>query len=456
MGNPEYQEKEIPKTEKEQEISSVKKEMLYEIKELWSSILSEKAKDPDIKNATEKIIAGCLKWETVNILLNQENFENKKVSLYINQVIKTNPELWLFIQKLWIPNFMGKKYEQLLVSQKIALLALDDTINGNISKLTNPSYKNEKGKFDNKNFEKAYIKNVEKIIGQLGIDFQLTQVGNFWKIKTTLKEDYGLTEKEASKYIAYLETIKNQPSKIQESWIKTALYLAGVVTGILLTTLGVVFYNQFTNAPTQTVIDGKLKLGSPELIARLLSEDIPFEATWVIEKAQFQTNDDENQIIGGLKKLINMGQTRKLTMQVNGKVAVEFDFDNSKMEYDPAKKTIFVVLKTPKTIIHESSSKIMDDNTQIWQTKDFTNIPMQLQDSLLNAAKNDVQRNTLLIEQARKNAENILMALYSYPLEIAGQKLDSVHVEIFDANNNIIPNKGRIEPPNKPMQINHK
>ena len=452
------QNKEQWNTAKQKESLALKQGSSLEVRNLANQMAYEKAKDPDIKNAAEKITAGCLKGSLVNkLFLNQEVFEKKNISTYINNVLKKNPELRLFMQKIGIWDVMNKKYEQLLPSQKLALLTLDETIsrvNGKVIQVVNP-IKDKTGKLDTSKFENMYISAMQEKIGNLGIDFKLSQLSNRWNIKKTLKDDYKLTEVEANKYVQYLNILeKAQKSNVQEAGSWLTLYVAWIITWVLLTTLGVVFYNKFTNAPTETIIKEKIKLWSPELIARLLSQDVPFHAEWVIEKAQFKVDPNENKALSGIKKLINMAQTRKMTMQVSGKVAVEFDFDKSTMEYDPSKHAIFVRLQSPRTIVHESSSKIVDDNTQIRQTKDFTNIPMQLQDSLLSEAKNDVQRNNMLIEQARKNTAEILKTLYKYPLEMTKNRLDSVYVEIVDANNNVIPNTYK-EPPERPIVINH-
>jgi hypothetical protein len=59
--------------------------------------------------------------------------------------------------------------------------------------------------------------------------------------------------------------------------------------------------------------------------------------------------------------------------------------------FDPKTNTLkLIIKKSPVTIIHESSSKIVGDNTQVLQTKDFENLPMLLEDSLKNVAKGKV------------------------------------------------------------------
>ena len=111
---------------------------------------------------------------------------------------------------------MDKKYEQLSASEKIKILALYDTLNSKVYQRMKP-YKNEKNKIDINKFKQAYADHIKLIIDHLGIDFKLSQLSNFGNIKKTLKEEYKLTEKEAVKFIAYLEALKNQPGKVQEA-----------------------------------------------------------------------------------------------------------------------------------------------------------------------------------------------------------------------------------------------
>jgi hypothetical protein len=58
-------------------------------------------------------------------------------------------------------------------------LALDDVLTGKASNLLNPSYKDANGKIDLAKFEKVYAEDLKKIVGQLQIDTQLTQLSNF-------------------------------------------------------------------------------------------------------------------------------------------------------------------------------------------------------------------------------------------------------------------------------------
>jgi len=131
-----------------------------------------------------------------------------------------------------------------------------------------------------------------------------------------------------------------------------------------------------------------------------------------LSKAQFKENVNGNELVNMFKKAINIAQTRKVVMEVNGKVGIEYDLMKSKISYDPKTGTLYARLENPKTTVKESSPKIVDDNTQIWQTKDFTNLPIQLQDSLTNDVKNKVQSNPNFMQQADRNVAKVLSDIY--------------------------------------------
>jgi len=55
------------------------------------------SKDPDILKSIDKISGKCLDSKIINsFFLNQEKFYNKDVSLYIENVLEDNPNLWFF------------------------------------------------------------------------------------------------------------------------------------------------------------------------------------------------------------------------------------------------------------------------------------------------------------------------------------------------------------------------
>jgi hypothetical protein len=132
----------------------------------------------------------------------------------------------------------------------------------------------------------------------------------------------------------------------------------------------------------------------------------------VIEKKRFTENPNDNELVNMFKKAINMAQTRKVIMEVDGKVGIEYDLMKSKISYDPNTGTLYARLENPKMMVKESSSKIIDDNTQIWQTRDFNNLPIQLQDSLTNDAKNKVKNDPNLMQQSDRNVAKVLSDIY--------------------------------------------
>lgn len=445
MGNPEYPwiETKTPKKDKEKEIAGVEKKVSSDIKKLGEDFLYEKAKDPDIKSATEKILWKELQWTILNkLVINQEVFAGKKISQYTGNILKKNPELRPFMVQLWIGTLVDKKYEQLLPTQKIMLLALEDTLHGktwNIAKID--TYTGDNWKIDLVKFQKAYMNKMNDILSHIQDEVLITQASNFWKIKTTLKEEYKLTETEVTKYLAYLEAIKNQPKPYQEAGAMGLAIYGGLmlVVGALL---GIGIYKFFTDkSASETLIHGRMELWTPEFVSQLRVEEVPFSSTWVIEKAQFKEDVNAGGLSNMFKKALNIAQTRKVVMEVNGKVGIEYDLMKAKMWYDPNTGTLYARLENPKTMIKESSSKIIDDNTQIWQTKDFMNIPIQLQDSLTNDAKNKVQNNSNLMQQADRNVAKVLSDIYWWWLSFGKYKVDKVVIELTDPNGKVVSTK---------------
>ncbi len=467
MGNPEYSkwiEKKPSKTQKEKEIVDVEKKIFSDIKKLGEDFLSEKAKDPDVKRATEKILWKELQWTILNnLVINQEVFTGKKVSQYTSNILKKNPELRSFMVQLWIGSLVDKKYEQLAPSQKLMLIALEDTLHGktwNIAKID--TYTNDNWKIDIAKFQKTYMFKMNDILSHIQDGVLISQAANFWRIKTTLKEEYKLTEVETTKYLAYLEAVKNQPKAYQEAG---AMWLA-IYWGLMLTIgalLGIGIYKFFTDkSASETLINGRMELWTPEFVSQLRVQEVPFNATGVVEKAQFKENANGNEIMNMFKKALNIAQTRRVVMEVNGKVGIEYDLMKSKISYDPETGTLYARLENPKTIVKESSSKIIDDNTQIWQTKDFTNLPIQLQDSLTNDAKNKVQNNPNLMQQADRNVAKVLSDIYWWWLSFGNYKVNKVVIELSDPNGQVVSTKEYndlnmkpyVEPPQRPIKFN--
>lgn len=467
MGNPEYSkwiEKKPSKTQKEKEIVDVEKKIFSDIKKLGEDFLSEKAKDPDVKRATEKILWKELQWTILNnLVINQEVFTGKKVSQYTSNILKKNPELRSFMVQLWIGSLVDKKYEQLAPSQKLMLIALEDTLHGktwNIAKID--TYTNDNWKIDIAKFQKTYMFKMNDILSHIQDGVLISQAANFWRIKTTLKEEYKLTEVETTKYLAYLEAVKNQPKAYQEAG---AMWLA-IYWGLMLAVgalLGIGIYKFFTDkSASETLINGRMELWTPEFVSQLRVQEVPFNATGVVEKAQFKENANGNEIMNMFKKALNIAQTRRVVMEVNGKVGIEYDLMKSKISYDPETGTLYARLENPKTIVKESSSKIIDDNTQIWQTKDFTNLPIQLQDSLTNDAKNKVQNNPNLMQQADRNVAKVLSDIYWWWLSFGNYKVNKVVIELSDPNGQVVSTKEYndlnmkpyVEPPQRPIKFN--
>ena len=467
MGNPEYSkwiETKPPKTQKEKEIVDVEKKFFSDIKKLGEDFLSEKAKDPDVKRATEKILWKELQWTILNnLVINQEVFTGKKVSQYTSNILKKNPELRSFMVQLWIGSLVDKKYEQLAPSQKLMLIALEDTLHGktwNIAKID--TYTEKNGSINIAKFQKAYMYKMNDILSHIQDGVLISQAANFWRIKTTLKEEYKLTEVETTKYLAYLEAVKNQPKAYQEAG---AMWLA-IYWGLMLAVgalLGIGIYKFFTDkSASETLINGRMELWTPEFVSQLRVQEVPFNATGVVEKAQFKENANGNEIMNMFKKALNIAQTRRVVMEVNGKVGIEYDLMKSKISYDPETGTLYARLENPKTIVKESSSKIIDDNTQIWQTKDFTNLPIQLQDSLTNDAKNKVQNNPNLMQQADRNVAKVLSDIYWWWLSFGNYKVNKVVIELSDPNGQVVSTKEYndlnmkpyVEPPQRPIKFN--
>jgi len=388
------------------------------------------SEDPDIKSATDKILWKSLEWTIVNTLfLNQWAFKWKKISVYLDEVLKINPELRFFMSENWMNQFMDKKYEELLPAEKIKILALYDTINSRIYQFSNP-FKDKNWKIDITKFWKAYNHHIKSIISNLWVDFKLTQLSNLGNVKKALKKDYNLSDQEVDKFLNYLEELKNHSkNEVQEAWAWA--YIFFLLAWVALGALGMSRYNNFMTPKTDTVVrTGRVELWDPRMIAKLLSTEADFKTTWSIYKEQFKINENENWLIEQAKKLWNVAQNKEIIMELNGKIAVEFDLDNSKFEYDYDTGKIYASLKNPNILITEANPKILKRNSEIFEIKAFDNAQMELLDNLKKDVLSDVESRRMIYDKAIENVTKILEALYSHSFEISGMKFEWVEVII--------------------------
>lgn len=149
-------------------------------------------------------------------------------------------------------------------------------------------------------------------------------------------------------------------------------------------------------------------------------------------------------------------------MEVNGKVGIEYDLMKAEMSYDPDTRTLYARLRSPQARIKDSSSKIIDDNTQIWQTKDFVNLPIQLQDSLANDARKKIENNPQIMQQAERNVAKVLGDIYWWGLGSANYTIENVVIELTDPSGKVVSTKKYddlnmrpyAEPSQRPLKIN--
>lgn len=399
-----------------------------------SERLDKMANDPDIKNATAKISAKCLESNAMNKLLTStEMLKDKKVSDYIHEVLRVNPELRLFISaNLWVDKLMDKKYNQLTPDEKIKLLALHDTLQNKVYQAFEP-YRDDQGKIDMNKFKKAYGDHMKGMIKSLSTDFKLAQLSNLGDIKKTLKEEYKLTEKESTKFIVYLEELKKQPksSNVKEagSWY---FIVAGVslILGIVLWVIGANYYFDFTHpAPPETVIQtGRVTISWPKEIARLGTVEADFKTAGVVKKEQRKVKDTDGWLKQQAKKLWNAAQSQEIIMELNGKFMVQFDLDNSTFEYDYGTKKIYAHLKKPKIAITEANPKIIKKNSEIFEIKAFDNTQMELLDSLKKDVVVKASEQSMLYVKAKESAEKILNAIYGDAFRITKTPFNWVEV----------------------------
>lgn len=396
----------IEKTDTKKELSQLKKEVQKqsEYKEIWPIL----ANDPDIKKATDKILAKELTGTEPEVL------KNKTIGTYINTIIKKNPELWFFMQKeIGAQNITNKKYEQLTGSEKLKVLTLTKTINLGNSTLNNliAPYKNKQGKIDIKKFTSAYKNIYQHTLEDIGNDFKWAQIGRFGNTKKTLKEKYKLTDNEANKFVRYLEEVKKQPNSTQEAWAWA--YIFFTLVGVALWAAGMYAYHKITTPETQSVINtGRVNIWSPEIIAKLATIEVPYSTTWEIKKEQFKINNDDIQLIKWLKKTGNLAQNQEIIMEVSGKYQIQFDFHTSTFERDNATKKVYVHLKSPKIVITDFQPKILKKNGEVFEVRALDNTQLELMNNLKQEVMRQAQEKTDILQLSQQQMTRILGAIY--------------------------------------------
>lgn len=404
---------------------------------LKSSIISPETKNL-VNSATEKVMDWCLKNPKLSkYLVNQEVFRNKNISVYLDNLVKKNPELWSFIYvDLWLNSARKPKYEQLSSPEKIKLLALDNLLNNKVSTFFS-SYTNKAGTIDVTLFKNSYKEQMKWFVSNLTIDFKLNQLSNLWDITKTLKNDYKLTDKEASVYVSYLENLKNQSNNVQEAWLWWYAFVA--VLSMIVWAMGMKYYYDFTHPESQTIIQsGRVEIWDPKTIAKLLSVEAPFKTTWTLKKELYKINDDDNAILKALKKSANIPQSHEITMEVDGKYAVEFDLDRSTFEYDYTTKKIYAHLKSPKILITDFNPKIIKKNWEIFEMSTFDWVQTELMNTLKENVVKEGKNRTDILNKAKINTANTLRWLYTLPLSLWKFDVSWVEVIIDDLDTNTV------------------
>lgn len=396
----------IDLTKEQKELSELKKEvnLQSENKEELLNLTT----DPDVKKAVNKILQKSLVGTEPEVL------KNKTIGTYINTIIKKNPELWFFVQtKMWVQKMMNKRYEQLTGDQKIMILTLTKTINtGNtpLWKLFLP-YKNDKGKIDIKKFTNTYQNIYKNVLEDLWSDFKWAQILNLGNTKKTLKEKYKLTDNEANKFIKYLEELKKQPDAKQHAGAWPYIFFLAI--GVVLWALGMYAYKKFTTPETQSVINtGRVNIGTPELISKLASVEVPYSTTWEIKKEQFKINSDDNQLVKRLKKTGNLAQNQEILMEVNGKYQVQFDLKNSTCERDYDTHKVYVHLKSPKIVITDFQPKILKRNGELFEVKALDSTQVELMENLKQEVTRQAQQKGDILQKAQQQMAKILWTIY--------------------------------------------
>lgn len=131
--------------------------------------------------------------------------------------------------------------------------------------------------------------------------------------------------------------------------------------------------------------------------------------------------------------IINSAQSRTVTMSLDGKVGVEYDFDTKNgavFMYDPKTKFINVQLPHPTFKIRDQKATILARNSELIEIAKFNNTEQNLLDELNEKALQEIGTQQALIYMSMKKASEVIYTMYGPILHHFKQDVIGIQVTV--------------------------
>jgi hypothetical protein len=419
---------ELDLIEDEVKTNDAKRKMTHEA--FASAERIETMPTPQIIALTEKILAKCLK-EHASL---QAWLSWKNIKAYQNQLYNSHPELRkVAVFDLWINDFSCAVYDDLQPSEKIKLLAFEWAMKDMLP--ISPWLKQKSGKFNAEKLIARYRSKIQEVTGDLLSTFKRDQAKNLLSVEKTLINNYWFTPKEATNYVVYLQNVQKemdaQPWLYTESWIGPTWY--AFIAGIIVWVGWVYLYKYLVNprGMAETQLD-LVKLGEPSTLAKLITAEQWFSVTGKRTESMFDTTGDSS-LMATAKDLINNAQSRTVTMLLEGKVAVEYDFNGEQgasFKYSNEEKMIIVDFPKPNFTIRDENATVLQRNSEVIEVDVLNNTEQNLIRELKEKTLSDVAKQEQLINMSQQQLVEIIYLIYEPFLTSFGKEVKGVRVNV--------------------------
>ncbi len=272
------------------------------------------------------------------------------------------------------------------------------------------------------------MQKLEEITVDVSSTFQVDQRANAGQTLKTLQETYGMTAKEATMFKQYLDKVAKEHALTQPDQSNIYGYLFAFIAGVAVTLCGVMVYDRITNPRGMAETNmGEINLGDPSLLAKLVTAEQPFTVNGTRTESLYDNPDNL------LQDALNAIQSRTVTMSLDGKVGVEYDFDTKNgavFTYNPKTKFINVQLPHPTFKIREQNATILGRNSEWVEIGKFNNTEQNLLDELNGKALQEIGTQQTLIDMSMKKASEVIYTMYGPILRHFKQDVIGIQVTV--------------------------
>ena len=394
----------------------------------------ELSKDKDVENGFNKVLDKC----SNEVFKDEwEKFNKINISKTLENIIKNDPRLILYINsELKLP-FWKSQFSELTTEEKINFSALYEAIyNQHKIQSKDPTVRCSNILQNNQN----------KIKNKLN----LMNISNRWILKNTLTKDFWLTENEAKKLQDYLTIISKHPEFInQNQYIKAGIWkfwrwLIIWLVWWILSTLWVMYVKDlFKPNPETTTNLWNTVIDDPKAILQILTQSLDFTTSGKIEKSLFTVNEDDGFVFRWLKELANFFETKEIEMTMDWTLALRYDMDWAKINIDHYTWETTIYIKHPDFVILNAKPTITWQNWAVIEDifNEFHNTSIELEEILkqkaIQKAKNDPRYYEEAKQQTEKDVKDLFMSIKPHWINITSVKvvyIDDIPLQIPERN----------------------